>query len=81
MDLKKNSKPAFGCSIGYNKMLKVLEIGVISFGPGREKTCLRKFVNKGADQPVHQRSLICAFIIRLMESIISRLATSKISIF
>ena len=37
--------------------------------------------NKGADQPVHMRSLISAFVIRVMESIKSRLARGKISIF
>ena len=37
--------------------------------------------NKGADQPAHPRSLISALFIRFLESIISRLATSKISIF
>ena len=53
-----------------------------SNGPPREKTCLLRFVNnKGADQPVHLRSLISAFAIYLLESIISRLATSKILIF
>ena len=36
---------------------------------------------KGADQLAHPRSLISTFVIRLLESIISRLATSKISIF
>ena len=46
------------------------------------KTCLHRFVNnKDADQPVHPRSLISAFVIHLLESIISRLATSEISIF
>ena len=51
-------------------------------GPRREKTCLRKFANdNGADQPAHPRRLISAFVIRLSESIISRLATSEISIF
>ena len=34
-----------------------------------------------AQTPAHTRSLVIAFVIRLMESIISRLATSKISIF
>ena len=48
----------------------------------REKTCLWWFVNnKGADQPVHPRSLISTFVIRLLESTISRLAMSEISIF
>ena len=52
------------------------------FGPRREKTCLQRFANnKDADQPAHPRSLISAFVIRLLESIITRLATSKISIF
>ena len=51
-------------------------------GPRREKTCLRRFANnKGADQPAHLRSLVSVFVIRLLESIISRLATSEISIF
>ena len=37
--------------------------------------------NKGADQPGHPRSLISDFVILLLESIISRLATSEISSF
>ena len=37
--------------------------------------------NTGADQPVHPRSLISAFVNRFLESIISRLATSEISNF
>ena len=37
--------------------------------------------SKGADQPAHPRSLISAFVISFFESIISRLAMSKISIF
>ena len=35
--------------------------------------------NKGADQPVHR--LISTFVIRLIESITSKLASSEISIF
>ena len=62
---------------------------LIIIGPRREKSCflgfrgcLRGFSNNnGADQPAHPRSLISAFVIRLFESIISKLATSKISIF
>ena len=54
----------------------------ISFGPRREKTCLRRFANnKGADQPAHPRSLISAFAIRFFESTIWKLTTSEISIF
>ena len=37
--------------------------------------------NTGADQPAHTRSLIRAFIIRFLESTISKLATSESSIF
>ena len=37
--------------------------------------------NKGADQPVHPHSLISAFAIHFLESIIRKLATSIISIF
>ena len=35
--------------------------------------------NKGADQPVHLRSLISAFVVRCLASVISILAKSKIS--
>ena len=34
--------------------------------------------NKGADQPAHLRRLISTFVIRLLESIISKLATHEI---
>ena len=37
--------------------------------------------NKGIDQPAYLRSLISAFVIRLLESVVSKLATSKISLF
>ena len=37
--------------------------------------------NKGADQLVHPHSLINTFVIRLLEKIISKLATGEISIF
>ena len=51
-------------------------------GPRREKTGLRRFANnKSADQPAHSRSLISAFVFCSLESIISKLATSEISIF
>ena len=36
---------------------------------------------KGADQPAHPRSLISAFVIRSLKSIISKLATSEILLF
>ena len=41
------------------------------------ETCLRRLANNtGADQPAHPRSLISAFIIRVLESTISKLATT-----
>ena len=52
------------------------------YGPRRDKTSLRGFANnKGADQPAHPRRLISAFIIRLLESIISKLDSREFSIF
>ena len=54
----------------------------MSYGPQRKKTCLRGFANNtGADQPAHPRSLISAFVIRFLESIICKLGTGEISIF
>ena len=51
------------------------------YGLRRQKTCLWGFSNiKGTDQPVHPHSLISAFVIRFLESIISKLATREISI-
>ena len=46
------------------------------YGPGREKTCLRALQTTKA-----LTSLISAFVIRYLESIISKLATSEISLF
>ena len=44
-------------------------------GPRLEKTCLRRFSNnKGADQPALRRSLISAFVIHFVESIICKFA-------
>ena len=55
---------------------------IFTFGPQREKTCLRGFANNtGADQPAHPRSLISAFVIRFLESVICKLATGDISTF
>ena len=50
-------------------------------GPRREKTCLRGVANTGADQPARPRSLISAFVIRVLKSTISKLATKEISVF
>ena len=58
------------------KSVKILEH--LPYGPQSEKTCLQRFAkNTDADQPAHLRSLISTFF-GLLESIVSRLATSKI---
>ena len=42
------------------------------YEPGHEKLCLMSYANnKGADQPAHPRSLISAFVVRCLDSIIS----------
>ena len=52
------------------------------YGPQCKKTCLWGLANtKCIDQPVHPHSLISTFVIRLLESIISKLATDEISLF
>ena len=53
-----------------------------NMGLDARKPCLRWFANDtGPDQPAHPRSLISAFVIRLLESIICKLATGEISTF
>ena len=48
--------------------------------PGHEKMCLTSYVNnKGADQPAHPHSLISAFVVRCLDSIISIDSIAKIS--
>ena len=49
--------------------------------PRREKTCLMPYANnKRADKPAHPRSLISAYVVRWLDSIIPVLAKSKIAI-
>ena len=53
---------------------------ILLFEPGHEKTCLMSYANnKGADQPAHSRSLISAFIVRCLDSIISLDSIAEIS--
>ena len=48
--------------------------------PGHEKMCLISYANnKGADQPAHPRSLISAFVVRCLDSIISLDSIAEIS--
>ena len=42
--------------------------------------CLMSYANnKGADQPVHPRSLISAFVVRCLDSVMSLVSVIKIS--
>ena len=48
--------------------------------PGHEKKCLMSYANnKGADQPVHPRSLISAFFVRCLDNGMSLVSVTKIS--
>ena len=48
--------------------------------PGHEKMCLMLYANnKGADQPAHPHSLISAFIVRCLDSVMSLVSVTKIS--
>ena len=50
------------------------------FEPGHEKMCFMSYANnKGADQPAHLRSLMSAFVVRCLDSIISLDSRAEIS--
>ena len=51
------------------------------WAPTREKLSSGCGNNTGADQPAHPRSLISAFVIHFLESIMYNLATDEILIF
>ena len=51
-----------------------------TYEPGHEKMCLMSYANnKGVDQPAHPRSLISAFIVRCLDSVMSLVSVTKIS--
>ena len=53
---------------------------LIEFELDHEKMCLMSYTNnKGADQPAHSRSLISAFVVRCLDSIISLDSVAEIS--
>ena len=53
---------------------------IIITEPGHEKICLMPYANnKGADQPAHPRSLISAFVVRCLDSVMSLVSVTKIS--
>ena len=48
--------------------------------PGHEKTCLMSYANnKGADKPAHPRSLISAFVVYCLDSVMCLVSVTKIS--
>ena len=48
--------------------------------PSHEKTCLMSYANnKGVDQPTHPRSLISAFVVRCLDSVMSLVSVTKIA--
>ena len=49
------------------------------YEPGHEKMCHVYANNKGSDQPAHPRSLISAFVVRCLDSIISLDSIAEIS--
>ena len=52
------------------------------YGPQSQTPCLRSLRTiKGTDQPAHQHRLISAFVIQIMECILSKFAKSEFSIF
>ena len=47
--------------------------------PGHEKPCLMLYANnKDADQPAHPRSLISAFVVHSLDSVMSLVSVTKI---
>ena len=68
-----------------NHPTQLQELAIIlklHIGHRLETACLRGFANnRGANQPARPRILIGAFVIRLLESIVPKLATSIISLF
>ena len=53
---------------------------VIPCKPGHETTCLILYANNtGADQPAHSRSLISAFVVRCLDSVMFPVSVTKIS--
>ena len=55
-------------------------LNTCTFESGHEKTCLTSYANnKGADQPARPRSLISAFVVRCLDSVMSLVSVTKFS--
>ena len=76
LNVREKKMKLFWKQILYANIL--LERGII-YEPRHEKTCFLPYANnKGADQPAHPRSLISAFVIHCLDSIIPLLAIAEI---
>ena len=69
MSQEKDARPKWVMRRGFN------------WASSRENLTLLYANNTGADQPVHPRILVSTFVIRLLEIMISTLASCKIAIF
>ena len=73
LQAKNRSGPAknqFSVALLGNMMLSKANPNKMFNEPHHEKSCLMPYANnKGADQPAHPRSLISAFVVRYVDSI------------
>ena len=75
-----NLEDRFSCDMAYIKSDSNTLKLAITIEPGHKKICLMLYANnKGADQPAHLRSLISAFVVRCLYSIISLDSIAEIS--
>ena len=63
------------------KSHELTHYGDMKRASSRENLSSEVCEQQGADQPAHPRSLISAFVIRCLESTISKLTTSEFSTF
>ena len=67
------------CDIGRKMGCEILTCQM-QYEPRHKKTCFLPYANNnGADQPAHPRSLISAFVVRCLDSIIPLVSISAIS--
>ena len=66
-------------SVGSQKELPISDQGKYTWATSWENLFMPYANNKGADQPAHPRSLIGAFVVRCMNSIIRLLPIAEIS--
>ena len=69
------------CAQASNKLNKNYKLQKGSIGIHGAEVILAFVKNKDSDQPAHPRSLISAFVIRILERIITKLASCKNTIF